>query len=350
MTPVRRPGRSVPVPNVSDAPVMPARTSRRATGRRLAALLAPLLALAPLLLVPFAAAVAQPAPAAAPAPQVDPSAAPEVLRLWAGRAPGALGDAEEDRPTLTVYRPRGMGPNDAPGAAVVVCPGGGYGHLAANHEGRQVANYLNALGVTAFVLRYRLGPRYHHPVELGDAQRALRLVRARAAEFGVRPDQVGILGFSAGGHLAATAATRFDAGRADAPDPIDRAASRPDFVVLGYPVISMVEQYAHRGSAENLLGANADARQLADLSAERNVTRATPPAFLVHTTDDAVVPVENSLAFYQALHRAGVPAELHVFEHGSHGLGLGGNVLGFDEWPRLLEAWMRRRGLLAPPR
>ncbi len=302
--------------------------------------------LASLALAPLAPARAQ-TPPAQPRPQVDPSAATEVIPLWPGRAPGALGDAEEDRPTLTVYRARGGG---TPGAAVVVCPGGGYGHLAANHEGRQVANYLNSLGVTAFVLRYRLGPRYRHPVELGDAQRALRLVRARAADFGVRADQVGILGFSAGGHLAATAATRFDAGRPGDADPVERAASRPDFAVLGYPVVSFAEPYAHRGSAENLLGPGAPPARLAELSAERQVTARTPPAFLVHTDADRTVPPENSVAFYLALRRAGVPAELHVFERGAHGLGLGGNVAGFGEWPRLLELWLRGRGLLPAPR
>ncbi len=298
-----------------------------------------------------------PAPGAAPRaadpavdPNVDPTGTPEVLPLWPGRAPGAVGDDARDRPTLTVYRPFGRKPGDPPTAAVVVAPGGGYVFLATNHEGRQVANDLNALGITAFVLRYRVGPRYRHPVPLGDAQRALRLVRARAAEFGVRPDQVGILGFSAGGHLAATAATRFDAGRPADADPVERAPSRPDFVVLGYPVISFDAPYAHRGSGENLLGPGADPRLVASLSADRNVTARTPPAFLVHTNEDDGVPPENSLAFYQALRRARVPAELHVFERGPHGLGMGGEQPGYAEWPRLLAVWMRGRGLLPAPR
>jgi acetyl esterase/lipase len=283
-------------------------------------------------------------------PNVDSTGTPEVLPLWPGRAPGAVGDDARDRPTLTVYRPFGRKAGDPPTAAVVVAPGGGYAFLATNHEGRQVANSLNALGVTAFVLRYRVGPRYRHPVPLGDARRALRLVRARAAEFGVRPDQVGVLGFSAGGHLAATAATRFDAGRPADADPVERAGSRPDFVVLGYPVISFDAPYAHRGSGDNLLGPNADPRLVASLSADRNVTAQTPPAFLVHTNEDDGVPPENSLAFYQALRRARVPAELHVFERGPHGLGLGGEQPGYAEWPRLLAVWMRGRGLLPPPR
>jgi len=324
----------------SRAPRRPARRAPRAVA-------------AAAIVIGAAALGAGPAGAQAPAgsadPTVDRDAVTEALPLWPGRAPGALGTTDADRPTLTVYRPFGRGPDDPPTAAVVVAPGGGYVMLAANHEGRQVANHLNALGVTAFVLRYRLGPRYRHPVPLGDAQRALRLVRARAAEFGVRADQVGMLGFSAGGHLTATAATRFDAGRPAHPDPVERASSRPDFVVLGYPVVSFAEPYAHRGSADNLLGPAASPALLAALSAERRVTRETPPAFLVHTNADDGVPPENSVAFYQALRRAGVPAELHVFERGAHGLGLGGGEPGFGEWPRLLALWMRGRGLLPPP-
>jgi acetyl esterase/lipase len=290
---------------------------------------------------------------AQPAPSPDLSQPPETVALWPGRAPGALGDADEDRPALTVYRPFGRPYVAAGGAtagtAVIVAPGGGYAVLAANHEGRQVAAYLNALGVTAFVLRYRLGPRYHHPVELGDMQRAVRLVRARAAEYGVLPDRVGVMGFSAGGHLAATAATRFDAGHAGAADPVERAGSRPDFVVLGYPVISFTAPYAHRGSAENLLGPNAPPALLAELSAEQHVTAATPPAFLFHTDADDAVPAENSVAFYLALRRAKVPAELHVFGPGPHGVGLalGDPVLG--AWPGLLANWLRGRGLLERP-
>jgi acetyl esterase/lipase len=266
-----------------------------------------------------------------------------VIPLWPERAPGAVGDEPQDRPTLTVYRAsRRPG---APTAAVVVAPGGGYGALATNHEGRQVANYLNSIGVTAFVLRYRVGPRYRHPAPLHDAQRAIRLVRARAADFDVRPDAIGMLGFSAGGHLTATAGTQFDDGRADAADPVDRAGSRPDFLVLGYPVVTFAESYAHRGSARNLLGPDTAAARLAALSAERNVTPRTPPTFLVHTNEDTGVPPENSIAFYLALRKAGVPAELHVFERGPHGVGLAGTLPATGEWPRLLANWMRERGL-----
>ncbi|GJG88800.1 beta-xylanase [Gemmatimonadetes bacterium T265] len=286
-------------------------------------------------------------------PQPDLAQPPQVIRLWPGRAPGALGDEDRDTPTLTLYRPFGRPYTTAGGAtagtAVIVAPGGGYAALAENHEGRQVANWFNALGVTALVLRYRLGPRYHHPVELGDVQRALRLVRARAGEFGVRADRVGVMGFSAGGHLAATAATRFDDGDPRAPDPVDRASSRPDFLVLAYPVVSFTAPYTHQGSATNLLGADAPAALRAELSAEQHVTARTPPTFLFTTNADDVVPAENSVAFYLALRRAGVPAELHVFEPGSHGAGLAlaDPVLGV--WPALLATWLRTRGLLTRP-
>ena len=279
----------------------------------------------------------------------DPTAATETIPLWNGRAPMAVGDEPRDRPTLTVFRPFGRRPTDPPRSAVIVIPGGGYVFLAANHEGRQVANYLNSLGLTAFVLRYRVAPRYRDPVPMLDAQRAIRYVRAHASELGVRPDQIGVLGFSAGGHLAATVATRFDDGRADPADSVDRAGSRPDFVVLGYPVISLIEPFAHGGSGESLLGRGATERQRAEHSPERNVTARTPPAFLVHTDADNGVPPENSVAFYLALRRARVPAELHVFARGAHGLGLGSGEPGFEEWPRLLEIWLRGRELLPAP-
>jgi acetyl esterase/lipase len=263
--------------------------------------------------------------------------------LWKGSAPGAQGTAPEDVPTLTRFLPA---PERATGAAVVVAPGGGYTHLAMDHEGVVVARWLNSIGIAAFVLKYRLGPKYHHPVELGDAQRALRTVRSRAAEWRVDPARIGILGFSAGGHLASSASTHFDAGDPRASDPIDRVSSRPDFSILIYPVITLEDPYAHRGSRENLLGKDADPALVWSLSSERQVTPKTPPTFLVHTSDDATVPVENSLMYYRALRAAGVPAELHVFETGPHGFGTApGNPL-LSQWPSLAESWMRQRGLL----
>ncbi len=185
-----------------------------------------------------------------------------------------------------------------------------------DHEGRQVASFFNAMGVSAFVLKYRLGPRYHHPIELGDAQRAIRIVRSRAQELGVVPDRIGIMGFSAGGHLASTAATHFDAGKADATDAIDRASSRPDFLILGYPVISTDPAIAHAGSVRNLLGENPDPKLLEDMSNDLRVTPQTPPTFIFQTNADTTVVAENSVRFYLALRKAKVPAEMHIFENG----------------------------------
>lgn len=273
----------------------------------------------------------------------DPSAEPRTMRLWDGAAPGALGDAEEDRPTLTIYE--AFEPKE-PTPAVIVIPGGGYGWLATNHEGRQLANWLNAMGITAFVLRYRVGPKYHHPVELGDAQRAVRMVRARAKEFGVSADKIGVLGFSAGGHLASTAETRFDFGNPTAVDPIDRVSSRPDFAILCYPVISFVAEYAHEGSWQNLLGKDASLELRQSLSNEAHVTKSTPPTFLWSSSTDTGVPPENSIAFYLALHKAGVPAELHIFEQAPHGVGLDLQDLAVGEWGVLLRNWLRVRGIL----
>ena len=231
---------------------------------------------------------------------------------------------------------------------MIVFPGGGYGALASNHEGRQVANWLNSLGVAAFVLKYRLGPRYHHPVELGDAQRAIRLVRSRSAEYGIAPDRLGVMGFSAGGHLAATTGTHFDGGNTAAPDGIDRAGSRPDFLVLGYPVISFTTPYTHQGSLHTLLSDHPDPKLAENLSAELQVTPQTPLTFLFHTTEDKTVPVENSVLFYLALRKAGVAAEMHIFERGPHGVGLALRDPALGIWPELLTNWLRARGLLAP--
>src|SRR5215467_5160729 len=179
----------------------------------------------------------------------------QSIPLWAAAAPGAQGTEESDIPAITVYLPRNL---TATAPAMIVCPGGSYVSLAMNHEGRQVANYLNSLGIAAFVLRYRLGPRYHHPIELGDVQRAIRTLRSHASEWRLDPGRIGVIGFSAGGHLAVTAATHFDAGKLNASDVIDRTGSRPDFVILGYPVISMTEPWTHQGSRNNLLGNNPD--------------------------------------------------------------------------------------------
>ena len=281
---------------------------------------------------------------ATPPQQVRPEVDTVTFPLWDKAAPGAVGTDDADTPTLTLYRARGQ----SSGTAVIVAPGGGYQNLAMNHEGRQVANWLNSVGVTAFVLKYRLGPKYRHPVELGDAQRAIRLVRARAQEFGILPDRIGMMGFSAGGHLASTAGTHFDAGAAQAPDPIDRASSRPDFLILGYPVISFDASITHAGSLRNLLGENPDPALVQLLSNELQVTPQTPPTFIFHTNADTGVVAENSVRFYLALRKAKVPAEMHVFETGPHGVGLAMGDPALSAWPTLLANWLRGRSLLTP--
>lgn len=270
-----------------------------------------------------------------------PPAGPAQEFLWPNGAPGALGAADEDKPSITPYLAKS--PN---GTAVIVCPGGSYTHLAMDHEGLQVAKWLNSLGISAFVLKYRLGPKYHHPAMINDAQRALRTVRSRAAALHIQPDRIGIWGFSAGGHLASTAATHFDKGDPSATDPIEREGSRPDFAILAYPVISMNSEYTHRGSRDNLLGKSPDPKLLDELSNDQQVTAQTPPAFLFHTTTDTTVPVENSIRFYMALRKAGVPAEMHIFANGPHGVGLAPTDATLSAWSGLLANWLRDRGLL----
>ena len=273
-----------------------------------------------------------------------PANSQEVSRpapLWPGGAPGAVGSGPEDTPTISLFRPSGA----SSGAAFVVCPGGGYTRLA-DHEGHDVAVWLNGIGVTAVVLKYRLGPRYRHPAPLQDVARAIRTVRARAKEWNVDPGRIGVIGFSAGGHLASTVATQFDAGNPAAADAVDRVSSRPNLAVLAYPVISMEARIAHAGSRNNLLGPNPSAELVQALSSERRVTTQTPPTFLFHTADDAVVLVENSLQFAAALRGAKVPYQLHVFETGRHGVGLAPDNPVLSAWPRLLESWLRARGFV----
>lgn len=263
--------------------------------------------------------------------------------LWPEGAPGALGTSTNDIPTLTVYLPE---PAKATGAALVICPGGGYAQLA-SHEGAHYARWLNEMGITAFVLKYRLGSAgYRHPAMWQDAARAVRTVRARAGEWQVDPKRVGIMGSSAGGHLASTLVTHFDAGQTNAPDVIERESSRPDLGILCYPVISLGE-FPHLSSKKNLLG-DAPAPELVELlSNERQVTTNTPPCFLWHTVEDKTVPVENSLQFAAALRQAGVPFALHLFPKGGHGLGLGTrdwNPEARHPWTRDCEFWLREQG------
>jgi acetyl esterase/lipase len=266
---------------------------------------------------------------------------PQPMNLWPEAAPGAKGKDAKDIPTVTVYLPKASEPT----AAVVICPGGGYGNLAMDHEGHQVARWLNSIGVAGIIVKYRVAP-YQHPAPIQDAQRAIRFVRHNAEKWNIDPAKVGILGFSAGGHLASTAATHFDAGDKSAKDPVDQHSCRPDFAVLGYPVISFLEPFTHAGSRKNLLGTNPDPDLVKSLSNETQVTKDTPPTFLVHTNEDKGVPAENSIVFYLALRKAGVRAEMHIFEKGRHGLGLGGGDAAFARWPGLCEAWLQARGIL----
>jgi len=277
---------------------------------------------------------------AVPAPDV-----PAPLLLWPAGAPGAVGDTDADKPAITVFLPSVPNPTKT---GVIVAPGGGYIHLAMDKEGFAYARWLNQHGVAAFVLRYRLGPQYHHPIEIGDAQRAIRLVRAHAAEYGIEKDRLGMWGSSAGGHLTATAGTQFDAGRPDASDPIDRESSKLEFLILSYPVITLMDPLAHAGSRKFLLGDNPDPELVKSMSAETRVTADTPPTFLFSTTDDKTVPVLNSVIFYEALVKAGVPVEMHLFQHGAHGAGLAQANPDLNVWPDLLIKWMRERGYAAP--
>ncbi|NDD63371.1 MAG: alpha/beta hydrolase [Acidobacteria bacterium] len=267
---------------------------------------------------------------------------PPAVPLWSEGAPGAKGVAPEDIPSYQLY----PAPADkATGAAVVVCPGGGYRGLAA-HEGHDIAVWLNGLGVTAVVLKYRLGPKYQHPSMLHDVQRAIRTVRANATTWQLDPQRIGVMGFSAGGHLSSTAATHFDAGRPEAADPIDRVSSRPDVAILCYPVITMTDPYAHAGSRRNLLGENPPAELIKLLSSEQQVTARTPPTFIFFTEDDKAVPLENGLLMAAALRREKVPYEMHIYETGRHGVGLAKDNQWLRTWPSLLENWLRKRGFV----
>lgn len=264
--------------------------------------------------------------------------------LWPDGAPGAQGEEEKDKPQLIIYLPE---ESKRTGAAIVVCPGGGYGHLAMDHEGHQIGEWLNSFGVAAFICDYRhRGKGYGHPAPLQDAQRAIRTVRAEAESFGVDPSRIGILGFSAGGHLASTAATHFDDGKKDSADPIQQVSCRPDFAVLCYAVIAFNESFTHKGSQRNLLGDDASEELINSFSNEKQVTKDTPPTFLWHTTEDKAVPPQNSVVFYSALVENGVPSELHIYLKGRHGLGLAKGIPAVSAWPAACQAWMKESGFL----
>jgi acetyl esterase/lipase len=289
----------------------------------------------------FSATIPASAPATAPKALLNPPPH-EIDLLWPQGAPGALGADDTDKPKILVYLPA----ENSMHMGVLIAPGGSYRQLSVQKEGVDAARWLNDHGIAAFVLQYRLGPNYHHPIELGDAQRALRLIRSRSAEFGIT--RLGMWGFSAGGHLTATAGTLYDAGNPASTDPIARQPSRPDFLVLSYAVITMVDPYVHGGSRRSLLGDTPDPALIDLLSPEKHVTAQTPPTFLYATTDDDVVPVMNSVLFYEALIKAGVSAEIHLFQHGSHGSGLGAVTPtqtnpDIAVWPSLLWPWLQTR-------
>ncbi len=288
--------------------------------------------------------------------QKDPCAVPaesnsflgiQTIRLWPDDAPEAKGTACEDIPTLTIFEPQRGHEN---GSAVVIFPGGAYAHLAGNLEGRQVADWFTARGFHAFVLSYRLSSNgYLLPVPLLDARRAIQTVRARARDYFINPNRIVVIGFSAGGHLAALTGTQFVPGRPEADDPIERVSSRPDFLVLGYPWIGAISADTSHLSYCKLFNVMDRCEELRKAySPDLFVTNETPPTFWYHTFNDQTVPVEQGLRFYDALVKAGVSAEAHIFANGPHGTGLGAGDAALDQWPRLLETWLRAQGLLTP--
>ncbi|MEO7496576.1 MAG: alpha/beta hydrolase [Massilia sp.] len=283
-------------------------------------------------------------------------AANTVIPLWAEGVPGAKAGVPAERveegrtsivsePTLTMFGPAVDKPN---GTAVIIAPGGGYVRLSTAREGEQYANWLSTLGVTSFVLKYRM-QEFGHPAPLQDVLRAVRLLRANAAKYNINPNRIGVMGSSAGGHLAASAGTLFDnpAGRTGAA--LDSVSARPDFLILMYPVITMDGPAVHAGSRKALLGASPSPELVSLMSVEKQVTANTPPTLLIHTQADATVPVENSILFYQALTRAKVPAEMYLLEHGGHGMGMKAGLGTSSEWPRRAEEWLRERQLLSAP-
>jgi acetyl esterase/lipase len=280
--------------------------------------------------------------------------AQKVIKLWPNGAPGnnECPQPEEtfngkmvrfvSEATLTVYLPDKA---KNTGAAIVICPGGGYGIEAMDHEGYVYAEYLQSKGIAGIVLKYRL-PYGHHEIPLLDTQHAIRTVRANSPEWGINPGKIGISGFSAGGHLASTAATHFDKGKADGVNPVDKVSCRPDFAVLVYPVITFNEQWGHMGSRENLIGKNHDLKLIRYYSNELQVTSETPPTFLILADDDKGVLPRNSIEFYTALKEKGVPAELHIFREGGHGFGMNKTGKPHDQWPELLTDWMKAEKIL----
>jgi acetyl esterase/lipase len=294
--------------------------------------------------VACAQAPRQHAPCATPG-ENNPFLDVQTIRLWSGAAPQAIGDACQDIPTLTIFDPQ---PGHENGSAVVILPGGAYSGLATNLEGRQIANWFNARGFKAFVLRYRLSSEgYLLPIPLLDARRAIQTVRARARDYHVDPNRIALIGFSAGGHLAALAATQPIEGKPEAVDTVERVPSRPDFLILGFPWIGAISSDTSHLSYCKLFNVMDRCEELRKAySHDLFVTAKTPPTFWFHTENDQTVPIEQGLLFYEAEIKAGVAAEAHIFENGPHGVGLGKGDAALDQWPLLLETWLRAHGLL----
>jgi acetyl esterase/lipase len=283
-----------------------------------------------------------------PEQPLDPALGISTLLVWPSGAPEVEGTPAADLPTLTVFVPqKGRGT----GSAVIVAPGGAYQGLASNLEGRQVADWFTSQGVTAFVLKYRLGAKYLYPIPLQDAQRAVRLVRSLASAYGFVPDRIGFVGFSAGGHLAAATGTLFDAGKPDNGDPLARLSSRPDFLVLGYPWLNAMQpsgDYITYCSVIKTIPPATCKEDEQKYTPSLHVTSQTPTTFIYSTSDDRTVPISASVNFYNALINAGVPAEMHIFRQGEHGSGMGAGMAALDQWPALLAQWLRDQGLLTP--
>ncbi|MCY1719893.1 alpha/beta hydrolase [Prolixibacteraceae bacterium Z1-6] len=277
-----------------------------------------------------------------------------VLKVWPNGAPNDNGMKEPEEKydgirvrnvseaEMYVYLPE---KDKNTGVAVVICPGGGYAIEAMDHEGHDIATFLQGKGIAGIVLKYRL-PYGHHEIPSCDARRAIRTVRQNAAEWGINPDKIGIAGSSAGGHLASTAGTVFDAGNKGSADPVEQQSCRPDFMLLLYPVITFDEDFGHMGSRENLIGKGHDKTLIKKYSNELNVSAETPPAFLVLADDDRAVPPRNSIEFYSALKRYSVPAEMHIFQQGGHGFGIRKTGLPADEWPELFYTWLKARKIV----
>lgn len=292
-------------------------------------------------------------------PFITPAQSPVTMNLWPGKAPYSNDNAKPGKETtpghvnntgvaeLIIYRPE---PGKANGSVVIICPGGAYSGQAITKEGSDVAKWFNSFGVTGIVLKYRLpvaeGITEKDKAPLCDAQRAIRYIRYKAAEWGLKPDRIGIIGFSAGGNLAVNAGTHYDAGDAQSADPVEQLSCRPDFMLLIYPVISMEANLTHGGSRQNLLGSNPDPEKVRFYSGEQNVTATTPPTFIVHATDDGSVKVENSINMYLAIHKMGIPVEMHIYEKGGHGFGLDQCTGTALSWPERCKAWMEQRKLL----